>query len=224
MSTEASLTTLEPLPEPEPQPKVPRRPRSKIGRMPKSLRDQLNQMLQDGVPYEDIRQKLGEPGQSLTIDNISEWRTKGGYEDWVREQFWREEMLARTEAFSPIIEDDPSQLPLAGLQMSLVQICEQLRDLGPGARSGQFENHADKYLRMLNSLARISKTLLAVQEFRNAAAKAAARELKKRDPKREFNEPERQALLDRADDFFNIKSAARLRQELQAPPAPNGTT
>lgn len=221
MNPETPETPSDPLAKPI----VTRRPRGKIGRLPKLVRDHLNQLIQDGLPYEAIRQQLGEPAKDLTADNISEWKNNGGYQDWINEQFWHEEMRARLETFTAVADTDPSQLSLAGLQMSLTQLCEQLRDIRPGDRSAQFENHADKYLRMLNSFSRLAKTLLAVQEYRDAAAKVAIRELKKQDLGREFSQPERQAWLDRADDFFNIKSAARLRHELEsAATGPKPTT
>jgi len=194
---------------PSPDPVSTHRPRGKIARLPKNVRDQLNQMIQDGVQYKDIKQQLGDHGTSLTIDNISKWKTKGGYDAWVNEQLWREEMRASIEAFAePLTDSDPAQLPMVGLQMSLAQICLRLRNLGPGARKDQLENNADQYLRMLNTLARLSKSLLALQEYRDASAKKTAAELKKRDAKREFNQEERQLWLDRADDLFNFKSAA----------------
>jgi hypothetical protein len=55
-----------------PNPTSAHRPRGKIGRFPKKIRDHLNQMIQDGVPYKDIKEQLGEHGAALTEDNISE--------------------------------------------------------------------------------------------------------------------------------------------------------
>jgi hypothetical protein len=196
------------------------RPRSKIARLPKSVRDRLNQMLEDGVPYKDIKLQLGDHGTSLTIDNISDWKTKGGYDTWVAEQFWREQMRARLETFDEPLtapDADVAQLPIVALQISLTQLCEHLRDLGPGAGKDHHENknNADHYLRMLNTVARLSKSLLALQQYRDATTKNAAAKLEKRDPHRDFSQEERQLWLDRADDLFNFKSAARLKRALE---------
>jgi len=107
------------------------RGRGKIACLPKKVRDHINQMLEDGVRYVQIKENLGDHGKDLTLDNISQWK-KRGHQLWLKEQFWREEMRARMDAFTDLLGNgDPAQLPIVGLQMSLTQLCEQLRDLGP---------------------------------------------------------------------------------------------
>src|ERR1041384_3267506 len=161
-----------------------RHPRSNIGRLPKKVRDQLNLMIQDGLPYDAIKQNLGVHGENLIVGMISDWKTHGGYEPWRREQIWREEMGARIESFSDLLTDaDPAQISTVGLQISLAQLCEQLRDLGPGSRKEQFENDAATYLRLLNTMARLAKSSLALQQYRDAAAKAATVQPKIAEPK-----------------------------------------
>ena len=123
-------------PLPPPSPPSEHRGRSKISRLPKKLREQLNQMLADGVEYEDIKTNLGEYGKDITVGNISEWKLRGGYKPWCNEQVWREEIAARIESFTDLITDnDPAQLGLGGLQFAFAQLCEQLRGLGPGLRA-----------------------------------------------------------------------------------------
>ena len=190
------------------------RGRGKIACLPKKVRDHLNQMLEDGVRYAQIKENLGEHGKDLTPDNISQWK-KRGHQAWLKEQFWREEMRARMDAFTDLLGDtDPAQLPMVGLQMSLTQLCEQLRDIGPGARKDQFEADADKYLRMLNTISRLSKSMLAIQKFQRDPATANAVELKRLDLNRKMNEAEETAMQDKSDDFFGWKSADRIRREM----------
>jgi len=98
--------------------------------------------------------------------------------------------------------------------MSLTQLCEQLRDIGPGARKDQFEADADKYLRMLNTLSRLSKSFLALQKFQRDSAGAAAVELKRLDLNRKISQVEEMAMQDRSDDFFGWKSADRIKRDL----------
>ena len=43
------------------------RANGKVARLPKALRDQINQWILDGVTYPDIIQRLGEHGQGLPI-------------------------------------------------------------------------------------------------------------------------------------------------------------
>jgi len=181
------------------------RGRGKIACLPKKVRAHLNQMIEDGVRYAQIKENLGEHGKNLTPNNFSEWK-KRGHQHWLKQQFWREEMHARMDAFTDLLGDtDPAQLPMAGLQMSLIQLCEQLRDVGPGSRKDQFEADADKYLRMLNTLSRLSKSVLALQKFQRHSA-AAAVELKRLDPDRKLSDRERHAIVRQVDEILGIPS------------------
>ncbi|HET7871528.1 MAG TPA: hypothetical protein VFL42_03390 [Terriglobales bacterium] len=62
-----------------------RRRAGKIGNLPPALREQINSMLQDGVPYADIIATLGDNGKHLNKDNLSRWR-KADHQDWLLEQ------------------------------------------------------------------------------------------------------------------------------------------
>jgi len=77
--------------------------RGKIARLPKKVRDELNQRLQDGEALEPLAKWLNEltevktamqtyfKAEPIKIDNISEWR-QGGFVDWVKEQESRGEV------------------------------------------------------------------------------------------------------------------------------------
>ena len=62
-----------------------RRRAGKIARLPQHVRDRLNQMLLDGIPYAKIIANLGEAGKGLNKDNLSRWR-KADHQDWLAEQ------------------------------------------------------------------------------------------------------------------------------------------
>jgi hypothetical protein len=64
-----------------------RRRAGKIARLPAPVREQINLMLQDGLPYADIIAKLGEAGKLINKDNLSRWR-KADHQDWLAEQSW----------------------------------------------------------------------------------------------------------------------------------------
>src|SRR5579859_7173151 len=67
-----------------------------VARLPKPLRDKVNSMILDGVPYPAIIQSLGEDGKHLNCMNLTRWR-KGGYKDWLAEQAFIERTRARQE-------------------------------------------------------------------------------------------------------------------------------
>jgi hypothetical protein len=57
-----------------------RRRNGKIAHLPKTVRDQLNTMLADGLTYPEIIQALGDQAADLNKDNLSNWHA-GGYKD-----------------------------------------------------------------------------------------------------------------------------------------------
>src|SRR5437667_9367344 len=52
---------------------LPRRRKGKVAQLSKEVRDRLNQMLLDGVPYEDIISRLGKKGAALNKVNLHSW-------------------------------------------------------------------------------------------------------------------------------------------------------
>jgi hypothetical protein len=69
----------------------------KIARLPKTVRDQINQMMLDGVPFAKIIENIGEPGKFLNNDNLTSWK-KGGYRDWLLEMQHAQDLGATREA------------------------------------------------------------------------------------------------------------------------------
>jgi hypothetical protein len=55
-----------------------------IARLPKAVRDKINLMIQDGVPYSAIIKLLGEDGKGLCPSNFTHWKD-GGYKDWLND-------------------------------------------------------------------------------------------------------------------------------------------
>jgi hypothetical protein len=66
-----------------------RHPRNgKVARLPEHLRNRLNLMLQEGIPYRDVIAKLQQAGclpYPLSEMNLSNWY-RGGFRDWLRDQ------------------------------------------------------------------------------------------------------------------------------------------
>ena len=73
----------------------------KIARLPKEIREQLNQRLDDGKQGKDLVSWLNSlpevqsvlatlfGGQAINKHNLSQWR-KGGYREWLAKQEWLE--------------------------------------------------------------------------------------------------------------------------------------
>src|SRR5258706_16345042 len=101
----------------------------KVARLSADLRDQINRLIEDGVPYKTIIEKLGDAGKHLNEDNISNWRL-GGYQDYLKAQAINDRARFQTEAAADMLRDrggvDPAQIQRACQQMALLQYMETL--------------------------------------------------------------------------------------------------
>ncbi len=178
----------------------------KVASLPKTARQKVNAALDDGHHYQDIIDSLGPEGQGLTVHNLSEWKD-GGYQDYLQDQAWHDEIRARQETFTDLLAGpDALQLPEAGLQLAATRACELLRDLSEPGADPDGKVDPDQFVRITNSLARLSQSILTLQQYRDAAAKAKAaiRELK--DPKRKLDDSERRAIVRHVDEILGISS------------------
>src|SRR4051812_31259145 len=105
--------------------------RGKIARLPKAVRDQINQMLRDGAAYETIIQKLNStPGilpYPISQHNLSQWK-RGGYQHWLDQQEWREDMRAKqADAVDLLQESESPKLHEVSLQLAVMRVFELLQ-------------------------------------------------------------------------------------------------
>ena len=178
------------------------RPKGKIVWLDKPVRDRINQLLLDGLPYPAILTALGPDGQGLNVNNL--WRYhKGTYRHWLREQHWLAETRVKEEAAAELCQGlEDSHLSQAAVQTTIVQIHEALRNVTSGSLKEMLAKDPRAYARIVNALSRLSKESLNLQKHRQACAKAVATELKHLDPNREFSDREHEIITDRMDDYF----------------------
>jgi hypothetical protein len=169
--------------EPQPPPsdiphsaiRTPHSPRSscrltgKIARLPKKVRDKINHLLQDGLPYAQIIRKLGPDGQHLTISNLSRWKDSG-YQDWLLEQaFLARTRLAQDSAWDLSANFDATRVTHAALQLATLHIFTALRDLQPGSLDEQLGGNSIAFARLVNALAHAGRQTLAIQSRRDTS-------------------------------------------------------
>jgi hypothetical protein len=138
-----------------------------IARLPKATRDKINQMLDDGIEYSEIITALGEQGQHLQPSNFTHWKN-GGYQDYLRNQAWRDRMSADADRLLEVAEDDPTKLVTGGLYATAIQICKLMDEL-TSAKAG--ETDAEKCARVTNSLSRLSRSVLQLQQYRDKSGR-----------------------------------------------------
>jgi hypothetical protein len=132
------------------------RHKGKVGRLPKEIRDQLSQMIVDGVPYKEIKSRLGEHGRDLSINNISNWKTDGGLDEYIREQDRLYDCKLRYELLERVAAQNTGTANYqAGPKMAVALISEALIDLGPEVLRKSMQDDSRNAYRLLNSLARL---------------------------------------------------------------------
>ena len=113
-----------------------------IANLPAPVREQINHMLRDGLPYADICARLGDLGAGLNKDNLSRWR-KTGHQDWLTQQAWLEATRGRP--------DPPSE----ARDLALL-----LNDLDPSALRSAMARDPGTYVRLINASVRMVSAAL----------------------------------------------------------------
>src|SRR4051812_24499811 len=139
------------------------RRKGRVARKPKEIRDRLNQMLLDGLPYADIISSLGEDGKDLNEDNLRRWRT-GGYQEWLQNLDRIDRQNARTEKTFDLACERGSRIHQATLQIAAANLCDLLMQLEPCELQEILEKEPDKYTRLLNALVRLSDGQLRCEQ------------------------------------------------------------
>ena len=158
----------------------------KIARLPKLERDMVNRMLHNHVPYAKIVGALDELGIKVTERNVSNWKTRGGYQEWCAEQE-RQINLSRLQdnLVDYLRKNDASQLPEVGLQVASTQLSLAL--LQPETTK-QLAANPKNYCQVVDMLCRVSTRIQSLQKDRDegvnqAAIRGTSEQLKREDEK-----------------------------------------
>jgi hypothetical protein len=175
-----------------------------VARLPKTMRDQLNQMMLDGVSYPEIIKCLGDPASHLKPDHLYQWK-KRGHQDWLVQQDWLAERRARRESAADLIQDcDATQVNQSALHLGTLYIFDALRDLRAGCLDDKLGGDSAAFARLLNALSRASRETLQLQKYRDACLQAKAALQPMRDPKRKLTDEERQAIVRNVDEILGL--------------------
>jgi hypothetical protein len=166
------MTTTLPLPidpitiAPE-SPASPRR-NGKIARLPKATRDMINSMLDDGLPYHVILDELGQAGEGINLQNLTNWK-QGGYQDWIKNQELAERTRAQTEMAIDLLREnpdvDPAMVTKASSLVGAAQLFQAIQDYGDAALKKMLQEKPEKYISILNLVCRMSESGLRSAKY-----------------------------------------------------------
>ena len=138
----------------------------KVARLPAEFRDQINQMLDDGVPYKTIIQRLGEPARHLNEDNLSNWRL-GGYQDYLNGQAINDRARYQTEAAADLIREeghlDPAHVRAVVTEIAALHYTEILMRDGEQIAHDSLKKNPAKMITLCN----MANTGLAFDKLRH---------------------------------------------------------
>jgi hypothetical protein len=127
------------------------------------MRDMLNHMLEDGLPYRVIIDELGDAAKGLNHQNITNW-LHGGYQDYLKSLETADHEKFKLEFALEFIREnpdaDPSVVRRACDFIAATQLLNGVMKHGSGALKNIFQAHPAKYLTMLNTLCNISNASL----------------------------------------------------------------
>jgi len=154
---------------PPPDPTAPHpahRRTSKIARLPHEIRQLLNIMLRDGAPYDRIAHSLSDRGHKISVNNLSRWHSTG-YNDWLQEQAWLEEMRLRLDFAGEVAhEKNAKLLDAASLRIAITRMYTFLLSFDPRVLTAQVASHPGAYSRILNSLCHLTQASINCERNR----------------------------------------------------------
>src|SRR5204863_4548331 len=140
-----------------------------------AVRNRLNLLILNGVPYNDIIKRLGPKGVGLTKDNLSEW-FKGGYKEW-REENRRIEQFRkiRDVAIRLVKENEGNAIQEAALSIAASHIYDLLCKFDPSILEETFKGDPEDYARIIRALFQISGGGLKYEQYRAKVAETKAK-------------------------------------------------
>ena len=141
----------------------------KVARLPLALREQINHLLDDGVPYKTIIERLGETGKHLNEDNISNWRL-GGYQDHLKAQLINDRARTQTEAAADVLRDTghlgPAKLQQVCQEIALLQYLRTLMDHGEHLAQDSLKKNPAKMITLMNACCNVASAGLAIDKHK----------------------------------------------------------
>ncbi|HWX20497.1 MAG TPA: hypothetical protein VN578_11415 [Candidatus Binatia bacterium] len=145
----------------------------KVARLPASLREQINRMMDDGLPYKTIIEKLGPAGQHLNDDNLSNWRL-GGYQDYLKAQAINDRAHVQTQAAADVVRESghlsPTKLQQVCSELALLHYIDTIMEHGQQCADDSLKKNPAKFITLINACSNMSNANIALERRRLALA------------------------------------------------------
>jgi hypothetical protein len=139
----------------------------KVARLSAPLHEQINRLIEDGVPYKVIIERLGEAGKHLNEDNISNWRL-GGYQDYRKAQVIHDRACVQAQAAADVVRDtgdiDLLKLQQVCNEIAMLQYLGALMEHGKELVQASIKKNPAKMITLINSCSSLSEAKLKLMQ------------------------------------------------------------
>jgi hypothetical protein len=175
-----------------------------VARLPRSLRESICRLMEDGFQYPAIIEKLDLGAHRITKHHLSEWK-QGGFRDWQDDQQWIEELRHHQQFGLELLQSGgETKMNRVVIQIAVTHVMQMLRRLAPAKLVGEFDTDAANFTRLMNSISRLSRESLVLTKYDHVREAAQAAEVQKMDPTRKLAEKERDIALGEVERFFGF--------------------
>ena len=148
----------------------------KVARLPAELRHQINVMLDDGVLYKTIIERLGDAGKHLNEDNISNWRL-GGFQDYRKAQLISDRARTQTQAAADLLAQgaqvNPADLKRVCGEIALLNFLETLLEHGDQLAQDSLKKNPAKMITLINACCNMANSNIALEKHNQRIEDAA---------------------------------------------------
>ena len=138
------------------------RPYAKVSRLPAKIRNEVNEMLYDGISYTKIIAWLEEQGHpGFNEMNISRWR-EGGYQAWLNAQE-RQDHREFLRGLAEQTKSDDSTFQDASIHLAQLQFFEALNRLEGADLATRVKENRKEFIQLLKTFTQFTATAFNVQ-------------------------------------------------------------
>src|SRR5688500_7118157 len=145
---------------------VPRR-KSQIARLPRNVRDHVNEMLDDGATYPEVIAWVAEQGHGQFNEmTISRWHA-GGYQDWLSARQRIEERQFKHELAQEQAANNDSTYHDAGINIVAQEFYDAFNRLNFDQLAAKARDNPEKIITLLRVFIHFNRYCLQRDRFRN---------------------------------------------------------
>lgn len=141
--------------------------RSKIGRLPENIRDQINEYLDTHTEYQRILDWLSEQGISgIEMYHLTRWKDTG-YLDWIARHEHAQELELKIDWVQRLSDQGPGALQQAAMSLLALKLFDTIARTDSCDMSKMLETRPEKITTLLNCFARFCHESLETTKFQD---------------------------------------------------------